>query len=118
MSNIPIGVYIPYTPPQYGIAIEPHVLTNFQDILSNFTREIARIRLLTMSLNRLVENPDTDIVTLKADILLRTSAMVNLHDNLSNLYTRISNILEPRQGQVVRGGKRRKTKRRRFIKRL
>ena len=100
----------------FGIRISPRDFTTIQDILSNFTTELGHIRNLTMSLNSLGENRNIDIhtVRLKEEILMRTRDMAIIHDNFSNLYTRISSILEPLKGQVTIGEKRRKTKRRRL----
>ena len=107
--NNPIGV-----PLQYGFAITPDAFTNNQDILTNFTGELAHIRTLVMELNSLAQYENISMLDLQEDIIEKASSMVTIHEHLSNLFIRIRNILEPAQGLVAGGKKKRKTKRRRL----
>ena len=107
--NNPIGV-----PLQYGIAITPDAFTNNQDILTNFTSELAHIRTLVIELSSLAQHGNSSMLELQEDIMEKASSMVTIHVNLSNLFIRIRNILEPAQGLVAGGKKKRKTKRRRL----
>ena len=102
------------TPISYGIAMRPPDLTNNQHILTNFTMELAHIRTVIMELNRLTQYRNSSMLNLKENIMDKASSMTTIYENLSNLFIRIRNILEPAQGLVAEGKKKRKTKRRRL----